>query len=1413
MAITQNIVGLRLDKLTGFIGFAVSISILINSLIPLMLVPWESMLRGIAGLGLILLEIIGFMELMKVLSLSTLGLNFAGIVGFTFSIAILINSLIPFMLAPWDAMLRGIVGLGLVMSELIGFMLLVTYLPIGTSSLGRFTGFAASIGILMLSLIPLMITDWNGMIRAVTGLGLVLLEIIGFMELMKVLSLSTLGLNFAGFAGFTAAIGILMLSLIPFMSTDWGGVLKAVTALGFVILEIIGFMELMKVLSLSTLGLNFAGILGFTLSIAVLILAIKSFASMEWDEWARSLAGLGIVLAEIIGFMALAQTVTYNAAAIGMVVAICLSVGIMALLLSAAMNEVRNLKWEVITAFTAGMSTVIISLALAIAALSAIPFGAGVKGIALLAVGVAALLGVIALLGPMVIESFGNSFAQLSGKLELISGTLKGFADRMGSIDEGNISKANGIFDQLKRLLGKLAGWGKFTGDLNNFSYAMFVLGTGMEIFNNHVGNTVTSIDSNAQAALKFVTDLSGCANDLDTISRMNMDGLISAIAGLGGAMSIYAYGAQQIQGMLAPGETPDPNTVNAAMEIMKAISDGLAETGGFTIPDNMPDDSALTLFGASLAALAGAMVQFEQAGSGLGAGTDKALEVITFFEQLKRRLTNPSFGQNLGEAIGVFEKQKIDKDKLTEFGVNIEQLGLALSSFNNSVTVLDESTGDRKAIDFSNAISTLDSLVALQGRLGWDFGPIIQFFAGRRKDFTDLGGEIESLGTALQDFNTKLGGVDEVGNPKLDAQVFEDAISIVDKVTDYLLEMSTKMGRVGGLWNILKSSFIGREYNFEDIKYQIVNLADGLGSLGQLKVDDKLITTDDTTGMFSAVDAILDYLISLKDKFGRVGGLINGLATAIVGRDYNFTDLKVQLTALGEGLQGLSVFDPGNLPTKENMEAAFPMIDSLLEYMNTLKSKISEGDGSVGGLYNIVNTALHGRSFNFEDLGTQLSKLGEGLGSISGITIDANGNSVFSEEGREASIETIDALITYMTTLESKLGTVGGIAQFFSKLWNGKDADFQYVGTQLGYLGDGLGKFQQGITANGSFDAAQVSSALGALDHLISMMQTFSVLDEKMDAISQSYGLSSYTMKDFFVNMWDSLYLMTNGADGRGSAVELLADFVKSFDSELSELGGLDNAGSTDILNSVAQSISTLVTAARNMQNEDGTLIDFQLVGTNIASGIAAGIAGATGVVEAAARAVVRAAVDAANAEADSHSPSRVFMTVGGFMGQGLALGLIDQKGNVGDAAAEVTDQAIESAGGIMAQFASLMSQEIDANPTITPVIDLTNITAGANAINDMLTGEKRLSLAGAGSSYSESSIPRNDKGTSEYRGQDLSGVYSAISRLGDRIDVMSSRISNMQIVMNTGVLVGEVTDGVNKNLGAKTTYNRRRN
>ena len=105
--------------------------------------------------------------------------------------------------------------------------------------------------------------------------------------------------------------------------------------------------------------------------------------------------------------------------------------------------------------------------------------------------------------------------------------------------------------------------------------------------------------------------------------------------------------------------EINDDTDVSAAVILLHKIAEAFKEDGGFEIPANMPTDEAITDFGIQIAALAGALVAFEEAGKGLGEGTDKALATLDFFTELKNKLlTMEGFGTDLSTSINAFKDE-----------------------------------------------------------------------------------------------------------------------------------------------------------------------------------------------------------------------------------------------------------------------------------------------------------------------------------------------------------------------------------------------------------------------------------------------------------------------------------------------------------------------------------------------------------------------------------------------------------------------------------------------------------------------------------------------------------------------------------------------------------------------------------
>jgi phage-related protein len=94
--------------------------------------------------------------------------------------------------------------------------------------------------------------------------------------------------------------------------------------------------------------------------------------------------------------------------------------------------------------------------------------------------------------------------------------------------------------------------------------------------------------------------------------------------------------------------------------------------------------------------------------------------------------------------------------------------------------------------------------------------------------------------------------------------------------------------------------------------------------------------------------------------------------------------------------------------------------------------------------------------------------------------------------------------------------------------------------------------------------------------------------------------------------------------------------------------------------------------------------------------------------------------------------SPSRVFAEIGKFSVLGMAQGLQENSSSVVDAASQIGDDALLAMRDSMAHISDAVANEIDVNPTITPILDLSQVQKGAKSLSD-ITAATPISVAGS--------------------------------------------------------------------------------
>ena len=156
--------------------------------------------------------------------------------------------------------------------------------------------------------------------------------------------------------------------------------------------------------------------------------------------------------------------------------------------------------------------------------------------------------------------------------------------------------------------------------------------------------------------------------------------------------------------------------------------------------------------------------------------------------------------------------------------------------------------------------------------------------------------------------------------------------------------------------------------------------------------------------------------------------------------------------------------------------------------------------------------------------------------------------------------------------------------------------------------------------------------------------------------------------------------------------------------------------SGSAGIASAVRSAISSGVNAARAGAS------GFRAAGAAMASGMRAGIMSQAASVAAAARAMVANAVSAAKSAAKIHSPSRVFMEMGRYMDEGLAIGLTKYAGIAKKEAVAVSEGTINAVSNTLSRISDKLMDNVDSQPVIRPVVDLSNVEEGSRTIGSLM-------------------------------------------------------------------------------------------
>ena len=315
------------------------------------------------------------------------------------------------------------------------------------------------------------------------------------------------------------------------------------------------------------------------------------------------------------------------------------------------------------------------------------------------------------------------------------------------------------------------------------------------------------------------------------------------------------------------------------------------------------------------------------------------------------------------------------------------------------------------------------------------------------------------------------------------------------------------------------------------------------------------------------------------------------------------------------------------------------------------------------------------------------------------------------------------------------------------------------------------------------------VSSVVGSGDNLI---------ENLINAIGSFVGAVFDIACTLISSLLDGiLSFLGDIFDAGCQLIQNLLDGIGGFVSDLYN-------AACDLINSFIEGIGSFFT---NLWNAGCELVDnlikgitsFDLweAGSNLVQGFIDGIWSGLGGVWDAACGLANEAWNAITGTLDEHSPSR--LTYGG--GKNFTLGFIN---GISDFSKNAANTSAEMARGVLVAFNDAINKDANSySPMISPVIDTSHIQSGMHDINDFMYSIPN--TYGITANIDQDNALKRQLIDIMGERNDYSEILAGMHSLRDEIGQLGAQMSRMQIVMDSGVLVGELTPDIDTAMGQR--------
>ena len=1341
---------------------ASAIAILVASLVALSLIDSAKLSAALGAITVLFADLMASMAVFNKISGQATGVIKSTTAMLAISTSVLILASALKKLGDLDAkqLATGLTGVvGLTATMIVASKSLSKGGPTIIKGASQMVVFAAAIKVLASACEDLSALDWEGLAKGLIGVGVLLAEVSLFMNTAKFSGQSIT--TATGIVILSGAIKILASACEDFAQMNWGEIGRGLTSIGIVLAEIVAFTRLtgnaQHVIATS------AALIGIGAAMKILAAAVKDFSAMNWSELAVGLVGMAGALAAVTiavnlmpknmiaigtGLIAVSTALLIMASALenmgGMewneiakgLVALGCSLGIMAVGLRAMTGTLSGSAAMLVAASALAILTPVLSI------LGAMSWTAIVKGLVSLA-GAFTVIGVAgAVLTPLVPTILG-----LSGALALIgvavlgvgagllaAGTgLSAIAVGFTALAAAGTAGATAVVASLTVII---------TGIADLIPAIVAKIGEAIVEFCKVIANSAGEIGNAVkEVVLTLVDVLVECVPAI-------ADGALKLIAGVLEALVQYTPQIvdslfQFLIGVLEGIARNLPGLIQAAIDVLMAFFAGIVDAlRGIDTATLLQGIVGIGLLAAIMAALSAVAALVPGAMVGvLGMGLVIAelalvLAAVGALAQIPGLQWLINEGGNLlqgvGTAIGKFIGGIVGgfmsgvSSQFPQIATDLSGFMTNIQPFIQGASAIDPSMMDGvKAL--AETILILTAANILEGLTSW--------FTGG-SSLTGFAEELVPFGTAMKQFSDEIAGID--------GEVVANA-AVAGKT---LAEMAATLPNSGGV-----VGFFAGENDMGAFGDQLVPFGEAMKAFADsvAGLDASVVTEAANAGKAMA---------EMASTIPNSGGVVGFFAG-----ENDMDAFGEQLVPFGEAMKEFSIAVTGlNADVVVNSVTAGK---ALMELANTVPNS--------GGL-----VAFFTGENDLDMFGEKLVPFGEAMKqySIAVTGLDAN-VVVNSANAAKALVELSNNLpnsggiVSWFTgdndiaSFGEKLVSFGqSFAAYYASVSTVDVAKLSGVVAQFRNLVDlangitsvdtsGMSRFAQDLTNLGNSGIEGFINAFNNASSRVSaaatsMLTTFiNAANAQKSAVISTFTtmvngvISSLTSQQYQFTTIGST-MMTNFITGirgkdslaRNTFLTMINGCLTTLRNKFYEFNTVGQAVMTNLIAGIrskdqtardtfVQIISGCLTAIRNKYT------DFYNAGKYLVEGFADGITANTYLAEARARAMAAAASRAAARELDEHSPSKVGYRIGDFFGLAFVNAISDYTDKSYKAGTNMAAAAKNGLSNAISKIREFVDGEMEVQPTIRPVLDLSEVRSGAGRLTAILSRSQAMKIS----------------------------------------------------------------------------------